>query len=199
MQPNHLLLLFLILFQSNAIPSFRKMIREKVPNTNFRFNNLKWSSWKLAVVPKGLEVASGQWRDCLGGMARARADSLVDGHRKGQAAVMLEMAVQTRAGARRHVMWGRVRPLSSNGLSVTRLLASREVRLQVEKVVRDGCRVWVRVAVLSRRQPVAEVRRQLVTVYDYAWGSLKTGCVRDVWAPNGKPSHKILIAASAAS
>ncbi|KAK7477662.1 hypothetical protein BaRGS_00031046 [Batillaria attramentaria] len=164
---------------------YRKLNRELVPETNFRFNDLKWSSWKLGAVPVGTEVTSGKWRAFMKGAARARGGPLLEDAGRKTGAIICEVAVQTRAGARRHVVWCRVLPTSSaSRLTLSRLLASPSVRAQLDRVMRSGCRVWVRYANLGRRQPRSEVKEQLDTVYDYAWCT-RNGCHRDVWVPKG--------------
>lgn len=178
----------------------RKLNREKVPDTNFRFNRLRWSPWKLAAVPAEAEVRSGAWRRFLRGAARARGGAVlgVGAGGRGQGTVLCEAAVQTRPGARRHVVWCRVLPASSaNRLSLSRLLASPSVRAQLDRVMRSGCRVWVRRAKVSRLQNEGEVKQQVKDVYDYAWCP-SNGCHRDVWVPNGIPSNKVQIAGSVA-
>ena len=190
----------------------RKLIREKVPDTNFRFNRLRWSPWKLAALPTAgaeAEVTSGQWRRFLRGAARARVGAVLSeggeggagarGRGKGQgSAVMCEAAVQTRPGARRHVVWCRVLPASSaNRLSLSRLLASPGVRAQLHRVMRSGCRVWVRRAKVSRGQNEGEVKQQVKDVYDYAWCP-SNGCHREVWVPTGMATHRMQIAGAMA-
>ena len=190
----------------------RKLIREKVPDTNFRFNRLRWSPWKLAALPTAgaeAEVTSGQWRRFLRGAARARVGAVLSeggeggagarGRGKGQgSAVMCEAAVQTRPGARRHVVWCRVLPASSaNRLSLSRLLASPGVRAQLHRVMRSGCRVWVRRAKVGRGQNEGEVKQQVKDVYDYAWCP-SNGCHREVWVPTGMATHRMQIAGAMA-
>ena len=178
----------------------RKLNREKVPDTSFRFNRLRWSPWKLAAVPAEAEVRSGAWRRFLRGAARARGGAVlgVGAGGRGQGTVLCEAAVQTRPGARRHVVWCRVLPASSaNRLSLSRLLASPSVRAQLDRVMRSGCRVWVRWAKVSRCQNEGEIKQQVKDVYDYAWCS-SNGCHRDVWVPSGIPSNKMQIAGSVA-
>lgn len=178
----------------------RKLNREKVPDTNFRFNRLRWSPWKLAAVPAEAEVRSGAWRRFLRGAARARGGAVlgVGAGGRGQGTVLCEAAVQTRPGARRHVVWCRVLPASSaNRLSLSRLLASPSVRAQLHRVMRSGCRVWVRWAKVSRRQNEGEIKQQVKDVYDYAWCS-SNGCHRDVWVPSDVLSHRMQIAGAVA-
>ncbi|KAL8581692.1 hypothetical protein ACOMHN_043110 [Nucella lapillus] len=173
----------------------RRLIREKVPDTNFRLNELSWSPWKLAVVSSEEEVRSGQWRRFLGGVAKARGGAVVGAvtsSARGRSNVMCEAAVQTRPGARRHVMWCRLLPAASaSRLSLARLLASPSVRAQMDHVMRSGCRVWVRWAKVGRSQG-EEVKQQVKDIYDYAWRPGKS-CHRDVWVPNGSPSHRVQI------
>ncbi|KAK7116461.1 uncharacterized protein [Littorina saxatilis] len=180
----------------------RKLNREKVPETNFRFNRLCWSPWKLAVVPAEAEVSSGQWRRFLRGAARAQGGAVLGGvatGKRSQASVLCEAAVQTRPGARRYVVWCRVLPASSaNRLSLSRLMASQSVRAQLERVMRSGCRLWVRWAKVSRRQDKDEVKQEVKGVYDYAWCH-SNGCHRDVWVcNNGVASHRVQIAGALA-
>ena len=178
----------------------RKLNREKVPDTNFRFNRLRWSPWKLAAVPAEAEVRSGAWRRFLRGAARARGGAVlgVGAGGRGQGTVLCEAAVQTRPGARRHVVWCRVLPASSaNRLSLSRLLASPSVRAQLDRVMRSGCRVWVRRAKVSRLQNEGEVKQQVKDVYDYAWCP-SNGCHRDVWVPSDVSSHRMQIAGAVA-
>ena len=117
---------------------------------------------------------------------------------RGQGTVLCEAAVQTRPGARRHVVWCRVLPASSaNRLSLSRLLASPSVRAQLDRVMRSGCRVWVRRAKVSRLQNEGEVKQQVKDVYDYAWCP-SNGCHRDVWVPSDVSSHRMQIAGAVA-
>ena len=181
---------------SKQVTSTRKLNREKVLGTNFRFNQLHWSPWKLAAVPAEAEVTSGPWRRFLRGAARARGGAVLGAGAtgRGQGTVMCEAAVQTRPGARRHVVWCRVLPASSaSHLSLSRLFASPSVRAQLDRVMRTGCRVWVRWARVSRRHTEDEVKQQVKDVYDYAWCSSNV-CHRDVWVPSGIPSHRVQIA-----
>ena len=101
--------------------------------------------------------------------------------------MFLEASVQTRPGQRRHVTWRRVVTMYARQVSFGRLLTSgRYVRAQLTRVMRSGCRVFVRVAEVGRGES-AEVARELARHYDYAW------CPRphdrrhrDVLVPNGR-------------
>lgn len=177
----------------------RKLNRERVPDTNFRFKELHWSPWKLAVVPaSSADTPKGHWRRFLKGSARAKLGAVAGeaGHGKTVAgSVMCEAAVQTRPGGRRHVVWCRLVPATSaRRMSFARLMASSSVRTQLQRVVRDGCRLWVRWAKVSRPGDEVEVRQVVKDVYDYAWCHGNAASQRDVWVPNGTPSHRVQIA-----
>ncbi|XP_076444170.1 uncharacterized protein LOC143282420 [Babylonia areolata] len=173
----------------------RRLNREKVPDTNFRLRQLKWSPWQLAVVSAEEDTKSGQWRRFMGGVAKVRGGGVLGGgsSARAQRSVMCEAAVQTRPGARRHVVWCRVLPASSaNRLSLSRLFMAPSARAQMDRVIRSGCRVWVRWARIGQHE---EVKQQVKDIYDYAWCARK-GCQRDVWVPNGVPSHRVQICGS---
>ena len=187
-----------------AVTIPRKLMREKVPDSNFRFSQLHWSPWKLAAVPVETEVKSGQWRRFLKGCARGRGGMVVGaGCSKGskQGSVLCEAAVQTRPGARRHVVWCRVLPASSaNRLSLSRLLSSQSVRKQLERVMRGGCRLWVRWASVSGRgHGKVNMQQEVKDVYNYAWCPSREGC-RDVWVPASGVTtcHRMQIAGTVA-
>ena len=175
----------------------RKLNRELVPHSNFRFNTLDWAPWKLALIPS-TETPKGQWRRVLGGAARARSEAVTGATapRAGKGGILCEAAVQTRPGARRHVVWCRLLPVSSaSRLSLSRLLTSPGVRAQLDRVMRSGCRVWVRWAKVSKAKYEKEVKQRVKDMYDYAWCG-RAGEFRDVWVPNGHPSHRLQIAGS---
>ncbi|KAK7099581.1 uncharacterized protein [Littorina saxatilis] len=173
-----------------------KLRREKVPATKFKFRDLTWTSWKLLAVPADQEVTSGTWRSSLSGLAKFRHDlnkSSTNKPKADQRTVFLEVSVQTHPGRRRHVMWGRVVKVHSGKTSFSRLLTSGQyVRVQLARVMRSGCRVFVRMAELGRKQS-DEVENGL-TQYDYAWCPVTRGCChREVVVPSGSEGNDMQI------
>ncbi|PAA57350.1 hypothetical protein BOX15_Mlig013221g1 [Macrostomum lignano] len=129
---------------------------------------LTWSPWRLVGQPGSVSRLS--WQRFGSGSVRKSLFSRGGGG--GQQVV--ELAVQPRPGARRFPLFGRVLSADSSrrrGLpvvSVKSLLAGRPaVRAQLERVLRQGMRVFARVAGAAPASP----RPRLAKAASYAWNS----------------------------
>lgn len=86
---------------------------------------------------------------------------------------MYEVAVQTKPRTKKHVVFTKV----SNGLSLAMrwekaLFGNRKVKQQMDSVVNQGCKVFIRRVILKKggASPTDKCR-SLPDLYDYAWST----------------------------
>ncbi|XP_050409157.2 uncharacterized protein LOC126824045 [Patella vulgata] len=156
----------------------RKLLRERVTVNNFLYNNLHWSTWKLAIQPRPVtKQPSPGWKTVNNQLRRT---VLFRGSRRTRP-TFYEVAVQTKPGHKRHVVYFSVKNFSEVPENWFNVLFDDDVSHQVKSVVSSGCRVFVRRAHLVIRKPNTPTRflNDVRRVYDYPWGGS-----RDVYIQN---------------
>ena len=152
-------------FQIAKLPRLK---RENVSERNFRLNRLTWTPWQLAIIPEYSGETGGRrnWRKRKNGRGYIR-HSIFGG--KFQYTALYECAVQRRRRTKRYVVYS----VSSSGFKTSwgsRLLDKR-AKNQVDKVLRQGCSVYIRRAILTSHTKQEVV--QSLKLYDYAWRKLR--------------------------
>ncbi|OWF50761.1 uncharacterized protein LOC110450060 [Mizuhopecten yessoensis] len=145
--------------------------REKAAQTVFTCNCLDWSSWKLAYIP--VDVNEPKTKDGFKRIFRGECHKRVQLFTKRCRSALYEVAVQTKAHGKRHVMFSKViSGLIDNSEWEYNLLFGAKLRLhrQIKSVVEQGCKVFVRRAVLSKKS-LAKV--DTLNKYSYAWALQK--------------------------
>ncbi|XP_060086451.1 uncharacterized protein LOC132565729 [Ylistrum balloti] len=150
-----------------------KMIpREKTAETVFTCNCLDWSSWRLAYIPTDVNEPKTKngFRRKFKGTCHKRIQLFRDKCKS----ALYEIAVQTKRRGKRHVMFSKViSGTIDNREWEYNLLFGAKLRLhrQIQSVVEQGCKVFVRRAVLDKKA-MSEV--DTLNKYSYAW-SLQKG------------------------
>ena len=151
-----------------------KQLRETVPHTRFALNGLVWTKWKLAMTND-----------------KADGDSLSDRRQKRlgyrntnlfvndtKSPAVYEFAVQPKRLHKLYVMYVRVTGgFTSSFHWDTYLLRFPNVLAQLDDVLKQNCKVFVRRALIKKPikngtktlQNAKDVRNFLGKNYDYAW------------------------------
>ncbi|XP_064603770.1 uncharacterized protein LOC135469159 [Liolophura sinensis] len=147
----------------------KRLNRASVPQSNFLFNDLTWSPWKLVI--SGNTDSLPQWRKRNGTSTYRRRLAFSETHRR----AIYEFSLQDRKGAKRRVVFFKViEGFESPERWETKLLRDFCIRSEINDVVSDGCEVFVRRALLKRSQSVRSCRSKLRNLYNYEWIKTKS-------------------------
>lgn len=150
-----------------------KLKREKVPETNFQFRCMKWSSWVTAFstnIPCMTTVAGREatWVKRQGRPGyRLRSITSSVRHERPSALRFFEVAIQA-PGRRRHVTFSRVTSRCVATPKWEQNLLNTWARGQLDKALSQGHQVVVRHCLLQRKSQLRETMRG-IRRYDYAW------------------------------
>jgi hypothetical protein len=154
--------------KSDAVP------REHVPQTKFELRKLKWSPWKLAYSPEKPEDRN-SWLKMYNMKNCYRKREIF---RSSDNLKVYEISVQTHPRGKMHIMYHKVTSADLNGRSWERCLFQGSTRRyyihkrQVERVLTQGCRVFIRKADVKKRQ-LKQVEK--LNKYSYAWARSISG------------------------
>ncbi|XP_060069075.1 uncharacterized protein LOC132549169 [Ylistrum balloti] len=168
-----------IVFQKNLIHINRKakedsklIHREKVTRSSFPCSRLDWSTWRIAYTPVnafGPSLKRG-FTTTFGGKCLKRKQLFKDRSRK---TAVYEVSVQTKTRGKRHVVYSQIVTRKGNCVDWEHdlLLGGRKRLLnQIQSVVDFGCKVFVRRALVSKRQLS---KLDSLKDYSYAWSPQK--------------------------
>lgn len=156
------------------VKNLPKLKREIVPESNFQFRYMKWSSWVCAFspsIPASCTASNPLARQSTwtsrNGRPGFRLSSLSATHKKPSALRFFELAVAA-PGRRRRVTFSRVTSRCVATPKWERFLLTPFARAQLDKCLSQGHRVLIRECVLSRKSQLRETRKGIKR-YDYAW------------------------------
>lgn len=153
----------------------RLLKRENVPQTNFMLRDMSWSPWKLVIKPS----ETPDWRKRSGDGCGYRAPAIFNGRTKIPA--MYEVAVQPKDRTRRFVVYCKTSKGFTSKTNWERvLLGKKDIKSQIDKVVKQNCQVNIRRAILRSAKQQEKVKPALKR-YDYAWKRISAvrKCHRD--------------------
>ena len=152
-----------------------KIRRERVIDNEVCFDELNWSSWKPAIAPVAMDKKY-EWIERRGERPGVRNIDLFTNNCDRPA--VYEFAVQTPAGDKKYPVLSRTTAGFTGSHWDTKLLNGLSVESQLDRVVKRGCKVFVRRALFSRPikskktgqvTTVNELRSLMQKTYDYAW------------------------------
>ncbi|XP_046552416.1 uncharacterized protein LOC124262038 [Haliotis rubra] len=148
----------------------KRLRREKVPHTNFAYNDYRWSPWQLAIVPSRDQTTGGTWKDFRHGLGLKKC-CLNLFKKSGNKHTFVEVSVQPRPHAKRQVVMFKVLNGNLSPENWFRLLfGRRKIQEELERVLNSGCRLFVRKAQLKRSgHTVKQEEKDISSLYDYAW------------------------------
>ncbi len=161
--------------KSSPSSAIKRVNREKVNNDKFILNDLKWSSWKPAMVGNNESDEKYTWMERRGDHLGVRNIDLFrkTSHRPS----VYEFAVQTPGSIELHPVLCRATAGFTGCHWDTKLLNGLSVECQVDRVLKRGCKLYARRAPFSRPvnlakkdvSSVEELRSLIHKCYDYAW------------------------------
>ena len=145
--------------------NLRQLKREDVPQTNFMLRDLKWSPWMFVIGPEG--PASVSWRKRSGDGCGYRAPVIFNGQTKLLA--LYEVSVVPKHRVNKLVVFSKLcKGFASKSNWEKTLLGKKHLSEQIDSVVKQGCQVYLRRAVLKRGK-VNDKVGEAMKRYDYAW------------------------------
>ena len=151
-----------------------KIKREKIDDEDFCLNQLNWSSWKPAMAPVAMDTKQ-EWIERRGERPGVRNVDLFTSSCHKPA--VYEFAVQPPSSDNLHPVLSRATAGFTGNHWDTKLLNGLSVEAQVDRVLKRGCKVFVRRAPFSRPiknknlevSTINELRSLIQKTYDYAW------------------------------
>ena len=147
----------------------KRLLREKVPDTKFLLNKMRWSPWQLVVSPEHqLSNASGSDWDLRTATGRTKYWRKRTVCKPINSPTLFEVAVQMKPRKKRIVVYYKF---------ITRLPDSRkwEQRLlgscsgKIDSVMK-GYKIFVRSAAICRRSTTKlQKSKNILKLYNYAW------------------------------
>ena len=156
-------------------PKAEKIKREKIEDDDFFLNQLNWSSWKPAMAPVAMDTKQ-EWIERRGERPGVRNVDLFTSNCHKPA--VYEFAVQPPRSDNIHPVLSRATAGFTGNHWDTKLLNGLSVEAQVDRVLKRGCKVFVRRAPFSRPiknknagevSTLNELRSLIQKTYDYAW------------------------------
>ena len=145
--------------------NLRRLKREDVPQTNFMLRDLTWSPWMVAVAPDSPTAVS--WRKRSGDGCGYRAPVIFNGKTKLPA--LYEVAVVPKNRVNKLVVFSKIcKGFTSKSNWEKTMLGKKHLSAQIDAVVKQRCKVYIRRAVLNRRN-VHDKVGAVMKRYDYAW------------------------------
>ncbi|XP_045195672.2 uncharacterized protein LOC123551071 [Mercenaria mercenaria] len=159
-----------------------KLRRENVPESNFLLRDMSWSKWQLIISPTQktvtdtpTQIASDVSCPRPGSGHGFRAKEIFAGKTKVPA--VYEIGIQTKTNAKKYVTYSKMcRGFTTKSNWEVKLLGRKDIREQIDNVVKKNCTIFVRRMVLNEDKCKDKVR-QALRRYDYAWKGVKL--VRD--------------------
>ena len=145
--------------------NLRRLKRENVPQTNFMLKHLTWSPWMYAIGPNS--PISATWRKRSGDGCGYRVPVIFSGKTKIPA--LYEVAVVPKHRVNKLVVFSKIcKGFTSKSNWEKTLLGKKHLRGQLDAVVKQGCQVYVRRAVVNGGKVHDNVGAAMKR-YDYAW------------------------------
>ena len=141
-----------------------------MPQTNFLLRDLSWSQWKLAIRPDEKDL----WRKRNGDGCGYRAPTGLLFNGRTRIPAMYEVAVQPKNRARRFVVYCKTSKGFGNKATWEKnLLGKKDIHAQIDEVVRKGCSVYIRRAILKGTKAHEKFKLSMKR-YDYMWKPIRS-------------------------
>ncbi|XP_071118228.1 uncharacterized protein [Haliotis cracherodii] len=156
-------------------PSKKPLLnREEIPEDNFVLKDMDWSPWIKVISPRlPAKPDADRWEKRWGDVKTGFRTKKIFNSMKSKPA-LYEIGVQVSRNGRRFVVLNTLcRHLPDNANWETRLLGHRIVKAQVNKVVSQGCSVFVRRTEYKTVKSHEKNVQSALLTYDYAWRRLR--------------------------
>ncbi|XP_046566866.1 uncharacterized protein LOC124275380 [Haliotis rubra] len=150
------------------------LMREEIPEDNFALKDMDWSPWVKGISPRRPQPQDAdRWEKRWGDMKTGFRTKKIFSSKNNKPA-LYEIGVQVNRNGRRFVVLNTLCRHIPDGVHwETRLFGNKIVKAQVNKVVSQGCSVFVRRATFKTVKSHDKTVQSALLTYDYAWRRLR--------------------------